>query len=79
MAARLRNRCGRSGQASTKGLTMTQRKAITGATATRYRSASKGAKAVILDELCGDHGLAPRPRPQSAATGAQTQADRRAA
>ncbi|NMM24549.1 MAG: integrase, partial [Phycicoccus sp.] len=31
---------------------MSQRKAVTRATATRYRSASKGAKAVILDELC---------------------------
>ena len=34
------------------GLTISQRKAVTRATATRYRSASKGAKAVILDELC---------------------------
>ena len=34
------------------GLTMSQRKAVTKATATRYRSVSKGAKAVILDELC---------------------------
>jgi len=34
------------------GLTMSQRKAVTRATATRYRSASKGAKVVILDELC---------------------------
>lgn len=33
------------------GLTMSQRKAVTKATATRYRSASRGAKAVILDEL----------------------------
>jgi hypothetical protein len=33
------------------GLTMSQRKAVTRATATRYRSASKGSKAVILDEL----------------------------
>jgi len=31
---------------------MSQRKAVTKATATRYRSASKTAKAVILDELC---------------------------
>jgi len=31
---------------------MSQRKAVTRATATRYPSASKGAKAVILDELC---------------------------
>ena len=31
---------------------MSQRKAVTKATATRYRSASKGAKVVILDELC---------------------------
>jgi len=31
---------------------MSQREAVTRATATRYRSASKGSKAVILDELC---------------------------
>ena len=31
---------------------MGQRKAVTKATATRYRSVSKGAKAKILDELC---------------------------
>ena len=31
---------------------MSQRRAVTRATATRYRSASKGAKAVILDKLC---------------------------
>ena len=30
---------------------MSQRKAVTKATATRYRSASKGAMVVILDEL----------------------------
>ena len=35
---------------------MSQRRAITKATATRYRSASKGAKAVILDELCATTG-----------------------
>lgn len=34
------------------GLTMAQRHAVTRATAVRYRSASKTAKAVILDELC---------------------------
>ena len=34
------------------GLTMSQRKAVTKATATRYRSASRTAKAVVLDELC---------------------------
>ena len=38
------------------GLTMSQRKAVTKATATRYRSASKGAKVVILDELCASTG-----------------------
>jgi len=38
------------------GLTMSQRKAVTKATATRYRSASKGAKVVILDELCATTG-----------------------
>ena len=35
---------------------MSQRKAVTKATATRYRSASKGAKVVILDELCATTG-----------------------
>lgn len=35
---------------------MSQRKAVTKATATRYRAASKGAKAVILDELCATTG-----------------------
>lgn len=35
---------------------MGQRKAITNATAARYRSASKEAKAVILDELCATTG-----------------------
>ena len=35
---------------------MSQRKAVTKATATRYRSASKGGKAVILDELCATTG-----------------------
>jgi hypothetical protein len=33
------------------GLTMSQRKAVTKAVATWYRSGSRGAKAVILDEL----------------------------
>jgi hypothetical protein len=35
---------------------MSQRRAVTRATATRYRTASKGAKAVILDELCATTG-----------------------
>jgi Integrase core domain len=34
------------------GLTMSQRKAVTKATAVRYRSGTKTAKALILDELC---------------------------
>jgi len=34
------------------GLTMSQRKAVTRATATRYRSASRVGKARVLDELC---------------------------
>jgi hypothetical protein len=38
------------------GLTMSQRRAVTKAVATRYRSASKSAKAVILDELCATTG-----------------------
>jgi len=31
---------------------MSQRKAVTKATATRYRSASRAGRAAILDELC---------------------------
>jgi hypothetical protein len=38
------------------GLTMSQRKAVTKVTATRYRSASKSGKARILDELCATTG-----------------------
>lgn len=34
------------------GLTMSQRKAVTKATATRYRSATRAGKAKVLDELC---------------------------
>jgi hypothetical protein len=34
------------------GLTMSQRQAVTGQNALRYRAASRGGKAVILDELC---------------------------
>ncbi len=44
------------GTASSMGLTMSQRLAVTKATATRYRAASKAAKAVILDELCATTG-----------------------
>ena len=40
------------GPASNVGLTMSQRKAVTRATATRYRSASRVGKAKVLDELC---------------------------
>src|SRR5665647_1905732 len=40
------------GPASDMGLTMSQRKAVTKATPTRYRSASRGGKARVLDELC---------------------------
>ena len=35
---------------------MSQRKAVTKAMATRYRSASRGGKVVILDELCATTG-----------------------
>ena len=38
---------------------MGQRKAVTKATATRYRSVSKGAKAKILDEPCEPDRVAP--------------------
>lgn len=38
------------------GLTMSQRKAVTKANATRYKRANKGAKGVILDELCAMTG-----------------------
>ena len=34
------------------GLTMSQRKAVTKAMATRYRSSSRAVKARVLDELC---------------------------
>ena len=46
------------------GLTMGQRKAVAKAYATRYRWASKADKGKILDELCGDGGVAPQPCPQ---------------
>lgn len=38
------------------GLTLTERRAITEAAATRYQQASKGAKTRILDELCANTG-----------------------
>lgn len=38
------------------GLTMSQRKAVTRASARRYRSGSRAVKAVILDELCATTG-----------------------
>ncbi len=38
------------------GLTMSQRKAVTKAVATRYRRASKAGKGLILDELCATTG-----------------------
>ena len=48
---------GSVGTASSMGLTMSQRKAVTKQTATRYRSASKTVKAVILDELRVDSSI----------------------
>ena len=38
------------------GLTVSQRRAVTKAIATRYRRADKAAKGVILDELCATTG-----------------------
>ena len=38
------------------GLTMSQRRAVTKAIATRYKRAGKTAKGVILDELCATTG-----------------------
>jgi len=38
------------------GLTMSQRRAVTKAIATRYKRADKRAKGVILDELCATTG-----------------------
>nr|WP_231117613.1 hypothetical protein [Mycobacterium intracellulare] len=38
------------------GLTLAQRRAITETVATRYQTASKGAKGRILDELCANTG-----------------------
>jgi ribosomal protein L13E len=37
-------------------LTKSQRRAVTKATATRYKRADKAAKGVILDELCAATG-----------------------
>jgi hypothetical protein len=44
------------GPTSDMGLTMSQRKAVTKATATRYRSSSRAVKAKVLDELCEQAG-----------------------
>ena len=41
------------------GLTMGQRKAVTKATAARYKRASKVDKGEILDELCATTGWRP--------------------
>jgi hypothetical protein len=41
------------------GLTLAERRAVTETTAIRYSLADKRAKGIILDELCGHHGLAP--------------------
>ncbi len=38
------------------GLTMSQRRAVTKAIATRYKRADRAAKGVILDELCATTG-----------------------
>lgn len=38
------------------GLTMSQRRALTKANATRYKRAAKASKRVILDELCATTG-----------------------
>jgi hypothetical protein len=38
------------------GLTMSQRQAVTGTIATRYRQAGRGEKGMILDELCATTG-----------------------
>lgn len=38
------------------GLTLSQRRAVTKAIATRYKRADKAAKGVILDQLCATTG-----------------------
>ncbi len=38
------------------GLTMSQRRAVTKAIATRYKRAGKAAKGVVLDEVCAATG-----------------------
>jgi len=45
------------------GLTMSQRQAVTKTITTRYERSDKAGKGRILDELCGDDGLASQPRP----------------
>lgn len=42
--------------AQTMGLTLTERRAVTETTASRYQLASKRGKGVILDELCANTG-----------------------
>jgi hypothetical protein len=49
------------------GLTMTERKAVTKAIATRYKRADKAGKTRILDELCATTRLVSRSCPQGAA------------
>nr|VTP04314.1 hypothetical protein BIN_B_05487 [Mycobacterium riyadhense] len=46
------------------GLTMSQRKAVTKAIASRYARADKAGKGRILDELCATHGGASQSCPQ---------------
>jgi hypothetical protein len=55
------------------GLTLAERRAITEAAATRYQLASRRGRTRILDELRGQYGVAPKPRAQSARSGAAAQ------
>jgi len=55
------------------GLTMSQRRAVTEAIATRYKRGDEAAKGVILDELCATTGSHRNHARKSAGLGVETQ------